>query len=171
MSLRNSAGGETFDVALPGAQRHDYGGTLSRATAWTGRAWLFDRHRDSDAERFARHRAAQPRRRQGGAGRRIVLRFGHPPAPPPRGVVLFAPCSCNSLNKLAHGIADNLALSVVAEAIGRGTPVIVGPSLNASPGRGISSAQSPGVCRGQLGPRRDGPSIHRPPGCAGAASD
>jgi phosphopantothenoylcysteine synthetase/decarboxylase len=50
---------------------------------------------------------------------------------PPRGVVLFAPCSFNSLNKLAHGIADNLALSVVAEAIGRRTPVIVGPSMNA----------------------------------------
>jgi phosphopantothenoylcysteine synthetase/decarboxylase len=50
---------------------------------------------------------------------------------PPRGVVLFAPCSFNSLNKLAHGIADNLALSVAAEAIGRHTPVIVGPSLNA----------------------------------------
>src|SRR5881398_961937 len=49
---------------------------------------------------------------------------------PPRGVVLFAPCSFNSLNKLAHGIADNLALSVVVEAIGRKTPVIVGPSLN-----------------------------------------
>lgn len=49
---------------------------------------------------------------------------------PPRGVVLFAPCSFNSLNKLAHGIADNLAMSVVAEAIGRRTPVIVGPSLN-----------------------------------------
>ncbi|HXC30111.1 MAG TPA: flavoprotein [Stellaceae bacterium] len=50
---------------------------------------------------------------------------------PPYGVVLFAPCSFNSLNKLAHGIADNLALSLVAEAIGRETPVIVGPSLNA----------------------------------------
>jgi phosphopantothenoylcysteine synthetase/decarboxylase len=50
---------------------------------------------------------------------------------PPRGVVMFAPCSFNSLNKLARGLADNLALSVVAEAIGRGTPVIVGPSLNA----------------------------------------
>ena len=49
---------------------------------------------------------------------------------PPRGVVLFAPCSFNSLNKIAHGIADNLALSVVAEAIGRRTPVIVAPSLN-----------------------------------------
>ena len=50
---------------------------------------------------------------------------------PPRGVVLFAPCSFNSLNKLAHGIADNLALAVAAEAIGRRTPVILGPSLNA----------------------------------------
>ncbi len=49
---------------------------------------------------------------------------------PPRGVVLFAPCSFNSLNKLAHGIADNLALAVTAEAIGRRTPVIVAPSLN-----------------------------------------
>jgi len=49
---------------------------------------------------------------------------------PPRGVVMFAPCSFNSLNKLAHGIADSLALSVAAEAIGRATPVIVGPSLN-----------------------------------------
>jgi phosphopantothenoylcysteine synthetase/decarboxylase len=49
---------------------------------------------------------------------------------PPRGVVLFAPCSFNSLNKLAQGIADTLALSVAAEAIGRRTPVIVAPSLN-----------------------------------------
>ena len=44
---------------------------------------------------------------------------------------MFAPCGFNSLNKLAQGIADNLALSVAAEAIGRGTPVIVAPSLNA----------------------------------------
>ena len=49
---------------------------------------------------------------------------------PPRGVVLVAPCSFNTLNKLAGGIADSLALSVVAEAIGRRTPVIVAPSLN-----------------------------------------
>jgi phosphopantothenoylcysteine synthetase/decarboxylase len=50
---------------------------------------------------------------------------------PPDGLVLVAPCSFNTLNKLAGGIADNLALSVTAEAIGRGTPVIVAPSLNA----------------------------------------
>ncbi|HEV8633944.1 MAG TPA: flavoprotein [Chloroflexota bacterium] len=49
---------------------------------------------------------------------------------PPDGVVLVAPCSFDSLNKLAYGVADNLALSVVAEAIGRATPVIVAVSVN-----------------------------------------
>ena len=49
---------------------------------------------------------------------------------PPHGVVLFAPCSFKSLNKLAHGITDTLALAIAAEAIGRRTPVIVAPSLN-----------------------------------------
>jgi len=50
---------------------------------------------------------------------------------PPRGVVLVAPCSFNSLNKLALGIADSLALSITAEAIGRGTPVVIAVSTNA----------------------------------------
>src|ERR1700682_5535725 len=50
---------------------------------------------------------------------------------PPDGLVLVAPCSFNSLNKPAAGIADNLALSLTAEAIGRGTPVVVAPALNA----------------------------------------
>lgn len=49
---------------------------------------------------------------------------------PPLGLVLIAPCSFNSLNKLTWGIADNLALSVAAEAIGRGTPVVVAVSTN-----------------------------------------
>ena len=49
---------------------------------------------------------------------------------PPFGLVLVAPCSFDSLNKLAQGIADNLALSVVSEAIGRRTPVIVAVSVN-----------------------------------------
>ncbi|CAA9557955.1 MAG: hypothetical protein AVDCRST_MAG88-1263 [uncultured Thermomicrobiales bacterium] len=49
---------------------------------------------------------------------------------PPEGLVLVAPCGFNSLNKLAAGIADNLALSVAAEAIGRGTPVLVGIAVN-----------------------------------------
>lgn len=50
---------------------------------------------------------------------------------PPDGIVLVAPCSFNTLHKLAHGIADSLAVSLVAEAIGRRTPVIVALSVNA----------------------------------------
>lgn len=49
---------------------------------------------------------------------------------PPEGVTLIAPCSFNTLNKLAQGIADNLALSLAAEATGRGTPVIVAVAVN-----------------------------------------
>lgn len=50
---------------------------------------------------------------------------------PADGLVVVAPCSFNSLNKLAGGIADNLAMSLAAEAIGRRTPVIVAVSVNA----------------------------------------
>ncbi len=52
------------------------------------------------------------------------------PRPVP-GPVIFAPCNFNSLNKLAGGIADNLALSITAEMIGFGQPVIVALSVNA----------------------------------------
>ncbi|MEW5987376.1 MAG: flavoprotein [Chloroflexota bacterium] len=51
------------------------------------------------------------------------------PRPAP-GLVLIAPCSFNTLNKLAAGVADNLALSITQEMIGQGEPVIVAPSVN-----------------------------------------
>lgn len=51
------------------------------------------------------------------------------PRPEP-GPVLFAPCNFNSLNKLAQGIADNLALSITHEMIGFGQRVTVALSLN-----------------------------------------
>ncbi|MGQ9903685.1 MAG: flavoprotein [Anaerolineae bacterium] len=49
------------------------------------------------------------------------------PVPAP---VVFAPCSFNSLNKLAHGIADNLALSIASEMLGLGQPILVAVSVN-----------------------------------------
>ena len=51
---------------------------------------------------------------------------------PADGPALVAPCSFNSLNKIAHGIADSLALSVVADLIGRSLPVVVALSLNSA---------------------------------------
>ncbi len=58
-----------------------------------------------------------------------VLRRAHI-ARPERGPVLFAPCNFNSLNKLAHGVADNLALSITHEMLGYGERVTVALSLN-----------------------------------------
>ena len=52
--------------------------------------------------------------------------------PTPPGDALVAPCTFNSLNKLAQGIADTLALSIVAEAIGRRHHVTVAISANAA---------------------------------------
>ncbi|MCS7088785.1 MAG: hypothetical protein NZL91_08825 [Thermoflexales bacterium] len=51
------------------------------------------------------------------------------PRPTPAPVV-FAPCTFNSLNKLAAGVADNLALAITAEMIGFGQPVVVAVSVN-----------------------------------------
>jgi phosphopantothenoylcysteine synthetase/decarboxylase len=50
---------------------------------------------------------------------------------PPRGLVLVAPCTFNSLNHLAAGLSPNLALAIASEAIGRRTPVIVAVACNA----------------------------------------
>lgn len=66
---------------------------------------------------------------------------------PPRGVVLVAPCSFNTLNKLASGVADNLALSIVAEAIGRRTPVVIAVSVNLSLWAHPKSAESVATLR------------------------
>lgn len=48
------------------------------------------------------------------------------------GLTVVAPATFNSVNKIAQGIADTLAHSLVAEAIGAKWPVIVAPSLNSA---------------------------------------
>lgn len=47
------------------------------------------------------------------------------------GLTLIAPATFNTVNKLSQGIADTLAHSLAAEAIGAGWPVIVAPAVNA----------------------------------------
>ncbi|MGM1060030.1 flavoprotein [Saccharothrix sp. Mg75] len=42
----------------------------------------------------------------------------------------FAPATANSLAKLALGIGDNQALTVLCEGLGRGTPVVALPQLS-----------------------------------------
>src|SRR5580700_7074003 len=130
MSLSDAAGGERFAVAylvLSGTTTAARGPELLRGLIGLGFGTVIAIPTPNAS------RVIAPRELADVAGVRVVESyFDLSIRPrPPRGVVLFAPCSFNSLNKLTAGIADNLALSVVAEAIGRGTPVIVGPSLNA----------------------------------------
>jgi phosphopantothenoylcysteine synthetase/decarboxylase len=125
-----SAGGEEFDVAylvMSGTTTAARGPELLRGLKGLGLATVIAIPTPNAA------RVVAPRELADIDGVRLVQSYFDAAIRPrpPRGIVLFAPCSFNSLNKLAHGIADSLALSVVAEAIGRGTPVIVGPSLNA----------------------------------------
>jgi phosphopantothenoylcysteine synthetase/decarboxylase len=122
-------GGERFDVAyliLSGTTTAARGPEILRGLLGLGYATVIAIPTPNAA------RVISPRELADVAGARVVSSyFDLAIRPrPPRGVVLFAPCGFNSLNKLAHGIADTLALSVAAEAIGRGTPVIVAPSLN-----------------------------------------
>jgi phosphopantothenoylcysteine synthetase/decarboxylase len=46
--------------------------------------------------------------------------------------IIIAPATYNSINKLAAGIADNYALTVVAELVGVGLPTVVVPFVNAA---------------------------------------
>lgn len=46
--------------------------------------------------------------------------------------IIVAPATYNTINKLALGISDNYALGTLAEAIGRGTRVVVVPFVNAA---------------------------------------
>jgi phosphopantothenoylcysteine synthetase/decarboxylase len=44
--------------------------------------------------------------------------------------IITAPATYNTINKLAAGIADNYALTLLAESIGQGIPVVVVPFIN-----------------------------------------
>jgi hypothetical protein len=64
-------------------------------------------------------------------GAHPVRGYGEPPLERfPFGTMLVAPCTFNTLNKLAHGLADTLATAMVADALGAGCPVLVAPAMN-----------------------------------------
>ncbi|MGN9777435.1 flavoprotein [Micromonospora sp. H33] len=51
---------------------------------------------------------------------------------PAADALIIAPATYNSINKIALGIADNYALTTVAELIGRQVPTVVVPFVNAA---------------------------------------
>ena len=44
--------------------------------------------------------------------------------------MLVAPCTFNTFNKLALGLADNLATSMIADALGAKCPIFIAPAMN-----------------------------------------
>lgn len=48
----------------------------------------------------------------------------------PFGTMLVAPCTFNTFNKLALGLADNLATSMIADALGAKCPIFIAPAMN-----------------------------------------
>ncbi|WP_371502004.1 flavoprotein [Kitasatospora sp. NBC_00374] len=64
---------------------------------------------------------------------RSALRTPGEPKPlPPADAIAVAPATFNTVNKWAAGISDTLALGILCEALGLGTPTAVQPCLNAA---------------------------------------
>ena len=64
-------------------------------------------------------------------GAHWVPGYNHPPLDRfPFGTMLVAPCTFNTFNKLALGIADTLVTAMVADALGAGLPIFIAPSMN-----------------------------------------
>ena len=57
---------------------------------------------------------------------------GTPDVLPPADAMIVGGASFNTMNKWAHGHADNLALGLLTEAVGLGLPLVALPFLNAA---------------------------------------
>lgn len=63
-------------------------------------------------------------------GHPVRVQYKHPDEPdvlPPPDALVVAPATFNTINKLAGGISDTLALGLLNEAIGLGLPIIAVP--------------------------------------------
>ncbi|GIG71390.1 flavoprotein [Phytomonospora endophytica] len=66
-------------------------------------------------------------------GHAVRTRYRHPSESgdlPVADVVAVVPASCNTVNKWAAGICDTLVLGLLAEALGRGLPIVAAPYTN-----------------------------------------
>src|SRR5215831_12121830 len=66
-------------------------------------------------------------------GHPVRVRYEHPDEPdvlPPADAFVIAPATFNTINKLAAGISDTLALGLLNEAVGAGLPIIAVPFPN-----------------------------------------
>ncbi|MFF4371241.1 flavoprotein [Streptomyces sp. NPDC001594] len=73
---------------------------------------------------------------------------GEPDVWPPADAVLFAPATFNTVNAWALGLTDRFTVGVVAEALGKGVPVVAMPCTNAALAAHPQFEQSLAVLRG-----------------------
>ena len=66
---------------------------------------------------------------------------------PPAGAVAVAPATFNTINKLAYGASDSLALGLVNEAIGLGLPILAMPAPGEALARHPAFTESVGRLR------------------------
>lgn len=67
------------------------------------------------------------------AGRPVRHDYKQPGEPdlfPPANAIAVAPATFNSVNKLAAGIADTLALGLLCEYLALGVPIVVAPNVS-----------------------------------------
>ncbi|GAB1688892.1 flavoprotein [Krasilnikovia sp. M28-CT-15] len=67
------------------------------------------------------------------SGHPVRSKFKDPDAPdllPPPDVIVVAPATFNTVNKLANGISDTLATAILCEALGKKAPMIMAPWMN-----------------------------------------
>jgi len=69
-------------------------------------------------------------------------------AAPPADAVLACPLTFNSVNKFAHGHADNFAIGLLCEMLGYGVPVVVVPHCKPQLASHVAFTASLGALRG-----------------------
>lgn len=84
------------------------------------------------------------------------------PALPPAGALAVVPATFNAINKLAYGMSDSYALSLVHEAIGLGLPVLTMPAPGESLARHPAFTDSVGRLRAWGVSVLFGPTDNRP---------
>lgn len=63
----------------------------------------------------------------------VRTQYKHPDEPdvlPPADAFVVAPATFNTVNKIANGITDTLAVGLICEAMGAGKTVVVAPAMN-----------------------------------------
>lgn len=115
--LFGSAAPPVFDVAGAIGSAQEAGWDVCLGLTPTAAEWLRDQ-------------VGELERLTGRPVRSEYKRPGEPDVWPPADVILFAPATFNTVNAWALGLTDRFVVGVVAEAVGKGIPLVAMPCVN-----------------------------------------